>query len=100
MSEPKLDRERCILLAESPFLDAPYRRVCPGNRIAMIAVRKERSLGENFAGAGPLQNDRAAVFMVPYQVNFTGQYYKERHDGLALVEQVFGRTWKPVPPAH
>ena len=77
---------------ELAFWDTLYRSVCPGNRIAVISGRKEGSLGEDFTGTSPLKNDRTAVFLVPYQVNVTLQHDKERNNGLAKVEQVFGRT--------
>lgn len=85
---------------ELPFWDTPYRSVCSGDRIAVISGRKEGSLGKDFSGPSPLKNDRTAVFMVPYQVNTALQHDKERNNGIAQVEQVFGRTKRPFPPAH
>jgi len=71
--------------------DAQHRSARPDNRIAVIAIRKQGSLGENIAGTGPLKDDCAAVFLVPYQMDLAVLYDMERDDRLPQVEQVFGR---------
>jgi hypothetical protein len=63
----------------------------------MIAIRKERSLGENLARTGPLKDDGTTVFLVPDQVNLTFEDDKERGNRLPKVEKVSARSKRTLP---
>lgn len=54
----------------------------------MILRGKQRGFGEHVAGRRPLQNDHAAVPVVPQQMNFPLQHHEERGDRVAEMEQV------------
>jgi hypothetical protein len=74
------------------FWNALHLDARPGRRVAMIALRKKPSLGEDLARTPPLKDDRATVFLVRDQVNLTFHDDKERDNRLPKVEKAFVRS--------
>lgn len=86
--------------AELTLRDAPNHGGFHGHGIAVIAIRKEGRLGEHLARPGPLQDDRATMFLVPDQVNLAFQHDKERQHGLAEVKEALACIELRVGPLH